>query len=384
MTAPRSVVHVIGALPVGGVERNMIRVLPRLDPARFRVSVVCLRERGDLAAEMEAAGIPVRLVRFRTRLDPASLWRLRRHFLEEKAEIVHCHMRRANTSGRIAGLLAGVPVLIATERDLGLDKTRWHYRIDRWLGRRSACVLCVSKAVLAHEQVRSGLPVSAFRVLYNGLDFAPFENLPPRAEVRAALGLPAEAKVVGALSRLEEIKNLDAVLRAFARPELAGVHLLLAGDGRERGALERLARDLGLGARATDRAADPGESGARVHFTGWRSDLAALYAALDASVLASRSESFANVILESLAAGVPLVSTPVGIAEEALEPGRDWLRVATHDPALLAAALGEALRPERAAVLREAGRAAVRPFTLEAQARNLAALYDSFSATGGS
>jgi glycosyltransferase involved in cell wall biosynthesis len=366
---PLGVVHIISALPVGGVERNLAQVLPRFDPRAFRTSVVCTRERGALAADLEAAGVPVRLVPFRTRYDPASLWRLRRHLRAEGAEIVHAHMRRANTSGRIGAMLAGVPVRIATEHDLGLGKRPVHYRVDRWLGARSDVVLCVSDAVSEWNRERSGLPAETFRTSRPGIDLAPFRDPPPRGEARRALAIPEDAPVAGFVGRLHAVKNVDAILRAFADPRLAETHLAVAGDGREAEALRALAEALGLAER--------------VHFLGMRPDMPAVYAALDACVLASTSEGHGLVPVEALAAGVPLVSTPVGVVAEAFRAGRDHIPVAAPDPALLAEGLLAALEPARAEALRRAGRETAERFGLDRQVAEWSALYRELAARRG-
>lgn len=360
---PVPVVHIIGALPVGGVERNMLRVLPRLDRDRFRVSVVCLRERGDLADSMEEAGVPVTLVPMRTRYDPVSLWRLRGHLLREGAKIVHCHMRRANTSGRIAAFLAGVPVRIATERDMGLGKSRKHYLVDRWLAGWTDAIVCVTRGVAEHNRARSGIAPETFRVLYNGLDLERFAVLPSPAKARAAFGLPEDATVIGVVGRLDPIKNVDAVIRAMMDPRLADAHLLVVGDGRLRGELETLARDLGIAKR--------------IRFAGFRDDLPSVYAALDAAILASSSEGIANVQLETLAAGVPLVSTPVGIAHEAMADAGCYIEIPSPMPTEIADGLAGVLEPELANRLREAGRKAVQPFAIEEQVCQFESLYES-------
>jgi len=370
------VIHIISALPVGGVERNLVRLLPRLDRRRFNVSVICLREAGALAPEMVAAGIPVEIEKMRTRYDPLSLWRLSRHLRSAGADIVHCHMRRANTSGRIAAFIAGVPICFVTERDLGLDKTWRHYLVDRWLGYYSSAVICISKGVWRHEQSRSCLPAAKFRLLYNGLDLDTFAHLPPRSQAREKLlgshaAAIADRPLIGVISRLHALKQIDCIIRAIADPRLEHAMLVIVGDGDDRQRLEGLARSLDLACVEKP----------RIFFTGFRIDLPTVYAALDVAVVASASEGFGNTHIEALAAGVPLVSTPVGIAAEALQPGKDYILAPTADPKHLAAAIAEALHPERAAHLRAAGRQTAAAFSVEMQARQLEKIYLEFAAT---
>ncbi len=357
------IVHIISALPFGGVEQNLLRVLPILnaDP-RFSVSVVCTRERGDLAEPLEKLGVPVTLVKFATRYDPGSLLRLRDHLRARRADGIHCHMRRANTSGHLAAWLAGVPIRVATEHDMCLGKNWRHFLIDRWLlGPLTDAILGVTRGVVEINRERTGLSADKFRVLYLGLDLDRLADRPGRAEARASLGLPAAGAIIGHVGRLHEIKNVPAIVRALAEPALRKATLVIVGDGPERGALEALVKELDLSSR--------------VVFAGWREDLPRVYAALDVMVMASSSEGIATVQMEALATDTPLVSTPVGFALELLTPGVEFISAARPQPDLLAAALAEALRPERAAALRQAGRAAIAAYSIERQAQRMAEIY---------
>lgn len=129
--------------------------------------------------------------------------------------------------------------------------------------------------------------------------------------VRRELGIAKEAPVIGAVARLAEQKRLDRLIRVTARlaPE---VHCLIAGEGPERVRLEALVR--------AENVAD------RVHFLGFRNDVGDVLHALDVLVLTSERESLANAMLEALAAGVPVISTPVSGAAEALSPLSDGRR----------------------------------------------------------
>ena len=110
MPRPINILRVITWLPVGGIERKILAVLPRLDRERFNVRVVCLRERGPLADQLEAAGVPVDLCHMPTRLSPLGLRRLANHMREHKIDLVHSHMYRSNVPATIAARMASVPV----------------------------------------------------------------------------------------------------------------------------------------------------------------------------------------------------------------------------------------------------------------------------------
>lgn len=158
----------------------------------------------------------------------------------------------------------------------------------------------------------------------------------PDGEVRRALGIGEAVAVVGAVARLDVQKRFDRLLRALAAlPD--GVHCVLAGDGAQRLMLERLARELGVDSR--------------VHFLGWREDVGDVLAALDVFVVCSDREGMANAMLEAMAVGVPVVSTPVSGAAEALGPDPDGV-----SPGVLVDREGEGLAAALEALLEDPGR----------------------------
>ena len=200
--------------------------------------------------------------------------------------------------------LARVPTVVAR---IGLETD-----VPRSLKYRFALTRWVDAVVVTAERMRApflALPGADPRrvvVIPNAATIS-------RGEVsfdaaRADLGLPREAPIIGAVARLDRQKRLDRLLQAMAALP-ADVHCLFAGDGPERPALEALARELGV--------AD------RVRFLGHREDTAAVYAALDIMVMASDREGMSNAMLEAMALGVPVVSTPVSGAADALAPLAD-------------------------------------------------------------
>jgi glycosyltransferase involved in cell wall biosynthesis len=358
-----NIVHIIGAMPVGGVERNLLRVLPMLDREKFNISMVCIRELGELAPDLEKAGIPVCLKFMKSRYHPVSLWNLAKHLKEVNADIVHCHMRRANTSGRLAAALAGVPIRLAHERDQGLGKNRRHYLIDKIFSMFNGPVLAVTKGTVDYNVERSGISEDKFIVLYNGLEIEKFFEPKNKIEERKKYNLPFDIPIVGSIGRLHKIKDLPLLIRGFAKiDEINGKApvLMLAGEGKEEEALRDLVDELGIRER--------------VIFLPWQHDLPSIYSTLDAFVLTSRSEGIANVQLEAAAAGIPLVSTRVGIAAEAYTEGQHYIAVDWEEQSI-SDGIKKALEPETSKHLIEQGRIIVKEFTLHKQKERMEELY---------
>jgi glycosyltransferase involved in cell wall biosynthesis len=221
---------------------------------------------------------------------------------------------RARRSGRFAGTLddfqraggARVRLLRAT-RDAAL--------------RRARHVFCPS-AYLRGLALGWGLDPARVSVLPNPAPDVP--SLPSREELRAELDL--DGPVLAFAGRLGPQKGLDVALDAVRA--VPAVTLALAGDGPDRGALERRARDLGLDGR--------------VRFLGSmsREGVLRLFRAADASLLPSAWENFPHTVVESLAVGTPVIATAVGGVPEVVRDGENGLLVEPGDPAALAAAIG--------------------------------------------
>jgi glycosyltransferase involved in cell wall biosynthesis len=331
-----------GARVFGGAERYLARLLLRLQERGHRVLLLC---RDDAIAErVRALGVPAEPGRLggHASLHHAALLaaQLRRH----RPDAFLLGTFKKTWLGAMGARLAGVPRVVARiglATDLPGRSAPYRIAFGRWIDR-----VVVNAAELA-EPVRASLPgLSAERVsvIRNAVD-APGRALPEGA-LRAQLGLAAAAPVVGAVARLVAQKRLDLLLRAVAR--LEGVHCVIAGEGPDREALGRLAAELGIAAR--------------VSFLGHREGVGDVLDALDLFVVTSRVEGMSNAMLEALAAGVPVVSTPVSGAAEALDPPASGV-----GPGALVAPTAEALSARLAALL--ADRATLAAMSAAAVAR---------------
>ena len=224
----------------------------------------------------------------------------------------------------MAARRAAVPTVVSRiGLDTDLPGKHWTYRLAfrRWTDAALVNADGIRKAVVA------GLPdydPGRVATVYDGivLDGTGAD----RQEARASLGLPTDAHVVGAVARLGVQKRLDRLLETVAR--MPDVHLVLAGEGELEADLRALAARLGMEKR--------------VHFLGFRTDVARVLAALDVFAITSDREGMANAMLEAMAAGIPVVSTPVSGADEALLPDREGRApglIVDPDPAALAEAM---------------------------------------------
>lgn len=364
---PLRVARLITWLPVGGIERRLAAVLPRLKARGMEPKVFCLRERGPLADQLEGDGIPVELAPMKSRLHPPSLLRLERALRAFAPDIVHCHMYRANVPGTIAARRARAPVVFAQVHNVDSWQS-WRQRaMDRLLCRWRTGMIGVSQAVVDDIQRTLGVPPARTALIHNGADSEEFRPDPARrAAARRELGL-GEGQVAALVpARLHSNKapmaTLDAFAQAVAQGGLDDAVLLFAGEGPLEEDLRRAVADRGLGGQA--------------RLLGKRDDMAALYDAADVVVLSTLKEGFSNAIVEALLCGKPVIAARVGGNAEAITGAEHgWLHDA-GDGAALAAQLRAALSDPQGLRARESAcRAQGMKFSLDAMVDATEALY---------
>jgi len=332
----------------GGSERQFAVLARSLNPAAFRVHLGCIQRRGAFldglghVPEFPLGGSLYSLKSFWTRL------RLVQYLRRNNIAVAHAFDFYTNLTLIPAAKLAGVPVVIGSQRQLGDLLSRTKSRTQEAMFRGCDVVVCNSRAA-ANRLVEQGLRESRVVVIGNGLPASAFaETLPAVPRRHGVLR-------VGMIARMNtRSKNHKVFLRAAARlcTRFPSLEFLLVGDGPLRPELEREAESLGLKAH--------------VSFLGDRQDIPAVLASLDVSALPSSSESLSNVILESMAAGVPVVASRVGGNPELVTLDRGML-VAPDDDKALAAAIERLLRNAamRADLGRNAKQFAQANFTLE-------------------
>jgi len=332
----------------GGSERQFAALARSLNPAAFRVQLGCVQRRG---AFLDGLGHLPEFPLGGSLYGVKSLWtrlRLAQYLRRNTIAIAHAFDFYTNLTLIPAARLAGVPVVIGSQRQMGDLLSRSKSRTQAAMFRWCDVVVCNSRAA-ADRLVEQGLRKSGVVVIGNGLPASAFgETLPAVPRRRGVLR-------VGMIARMNtRSKNHNIFLRAAARlcSRFPCLEFLLVGDGLLRAELEREAESLGLKTH--------------VSFLGNRQDIPAVLASLDICVQPSSSESLSNAILESMAAGVPVVASRVGGNPELVTLDRGIL-VAPDDDKALADAVERLLRDAamRADLGRNAKRFAQANFTLK-------------------
>lgn len=330
----------------GGTERQVINLVKGLDKCRFDLRFACLSKWGQFLQDIEARDIPVEEFPIKSLYKPHTLLqqaRLARYLKDHGTEIFHSYNFYSNVFALPVAKMAGVPLIVASIRDRGVNLSPAQKTVQR-LACRLADRILVNAASIRDWLMEEGYPGHKITIIRNGLDLAPYRQCDGGA-VRDEFGIPPAAPIVIMLARLDPQKGIDTFIKAAA--------LLAKGnpDARFLVVGERIDHSRGNGGYATDHSyqqelrnlADSSGLGQRLQFTGYRSDVPQLLSQAAVSVLPSLSEGLSNTLLESMAAGVPIVATQVGGNPELVQDGVNGLLVPVRDPDALAAAIGRIL-----------------------------------------
>lgn len=291
---PLPVTLCITELETGGAEKAMTELALGLDRDRFDPVVCSLRGRNwhsdhSLLPRLEEAGIPVEF------LDLAGIGGVRKAVATLSARmrsrgtvVMQSFLFHANIIGRLAARRAGVPVICSGVR-VAERQAKWHLRLDRWLRSGVSAWVCVSDSV-AEFTAQQGIPSDKIRVITNGI------AVPNETGTKKELTGWGRTNIVFA-GRLTRQKGLDWLLTTTSDwlGPFEDRHLWLLGEGEERAALEQLVSTFSWRDR--------------IHLPGRQTDIPQIFSAADLVILPSRWEGMPNVLLEAMAAGVPIVST---------------------------------------------------------------------------
>ena len=357
--------YVIGQLSRGGAEKQLYELVKGINRERFSPVVISLSSGGCWASEFRKLNIQVIELQRRKNREFTRLFRLIKLFRTIKPDIVHTYLFSANSYGRIAAIIAGAPVVIASERSLpetGKDKNGYQVFLDRILAFFSHGIICNSLKASGTLVKKYSFDADKVFTVHNGINAVDFLK-----ETRLDSKMKIAQKVVGTVGRLHPSKNyrlfLDMariVLENFAHNDLKFV---IVGEGELRDELEEYSQQSGI--------ADS------VVFTGESDDVFPLLQAMDVFVMTSQYEGFSNAIMEAMLAGLPVVATDVGGNSELVIDGENGFLCPLNDAASLAERVVSLLGNERDAMeMGEKGRDRVRAeFKIERMVRETEEVY---------
>jgi glycosyltransferase involved in cell wall biosynthesis len=303
---PHRIAFCITDLDLGGAEQCLVNVVCGLDRRIWLPHVYCLSQRGALVDRLEQSDISCTCLNWRGWPDAWRILSLARSLRRFRPELLQTFLFHGNLAGRIAGTLAGVPVIVSGIRVAEKEK-HWHLRLERLTRRLVTCHVCVSEAVADFSIREAHLRPETVVVIPNGVDVARFADATPVTNTE--LNAPTDTRWMISVGRLHRQKGHRVLIEAVA-PLLSqrpGWRLMIVGDGPLRAELEHQIEQRGCRDQ--------------IILLGFRQDVPRLLRTASVFVLPSLWEGQSNAISEAMAAGLPVIATDVEGVAGIVQPG---------------------------------------------------------------
>lgn len=294
MTRPLKVLHVMIGLNMGGVQEVVLNLFKGLDRKQFEPIACAIENTGAIGKEIEAAGFEVIVLGYK-RQSLRTIYALTKLMRDRKIDIVHAASYHPSFYARIAGLLAGVPVLISHEHLVMVNKRWQRVILNKMLEPFTDSYIPVSQAMARQVKDWYGYPDSKIELIYNGVDTVRFAQPATREAAKQKVGLDPDRLVVGMLCRLDPEKGhryfFDAVKALRGKYD---VQWVVVGSGRGEAKVMQEAKDRGVDDV--------------VQFMGMRRNVPDWVAAFDCYVLPTLREGGCPIsVMEAMSAGCPVV-----------------------------------------------------------------------------
>jgi len=386
------VIHIITRLDMGGSAQETLLTVLALDPQFYKVilikgstseSAMTSAELQNVNQQLAAAcdrGVEViNLPSLVRRISPWNdfkafvlLWSLIRRY---KPHIVHTHTSKAGVLGRLAAWLARVPAIIHKPHGhvfyghFGPRVSRFFLLVERLLSRITDQVITLTPMEARDHLTLKVLTADKISIIHSGVELNRYHTTTrKRQKKKKEIGISPDALVVGFVGWLIPIKGVIYLVKAMA--EVVQRHpnslLLLVGQGDERGEEEIKIREKVESLGLED----------RVRFLGWRSDVDAIMGCFDIFILPSLNEGMGRVLVEAMAAGLPIVASRVGGIPDLVTHGENGLLVPPADAGALERAISDLLSDKaKRKRMGETGKRICRPYNVEAMVEKIDNLY---------
>lgn len=330
-----NVLQLISSRGFFGAENVLIELSARLRALGDSVTVGVFSNRhtggagsSELAEQARASGLRAELFECKGRMDLKTVAAIRRFVKDNGVDVIHSHGYKSNIYACLANRKTKRKLVTTCHNWINADsKMSFYTWLDKSFLRRFDAVVAVSDDV-SDQLLKAGIEPGKLKIIGNGIDLEKFRKPASAANtVKAELGIPANAKVIGTVGRLSPEKGFVFLLEA-ARDVLSkqeDCFFLFVGDGTQRQFLEEQAKRSGIEKR--------------VIFAGKRRDIPEALSAMDIFVMSSLTEGQPMALLEAMAARKPIVATSVGDMSKILKDGEAGLIVPPSDSLGLAAGI---------------------------------------------
>jgi glycosyltransferase involved in cell wall biosynthesis len=341
------ILHVITTIDLGGAENHLFDLISEQCKLGHQVSVAYLKGDGywqkayrQIAVECFSMEISRYYLIFK-------FLRLRKLISKINPDIVHCHMPPAELFTRLALIgNSSIPLVTSKHNDEPFAKIAFWRKLASWTAARAHKIICISEAVKAYvadwiPEVQRG----KLKLIYYAVDVERFETASPAADINLQNNF-----VIGTVARLTKQKSLHTLIRAFSefKKKVPEAKLVIVGIGELEQELRKLTEDLKVA-----------ES---IVWAGKRSDIPSVMKTFDVFALTSVYEGFGLVLLEAMAAGIPVIASNVSAIPEVLDCGNCGILFKAQDERDLCHALLQMQNRETREKFEKAGLLRVKSF----------------------
>lgn len=364
------IAHIISDFAiVGGVEWVVYEIIKGLNKSKFKSILFCLTKQWDLDDSkslkymLRKEGIKIIDLNFKSSANPIyfvrNIWnmlKLCRLLKKNEIDIVQTHEFFSGTMGRLAAMIAKVPVKIWMVHKCDRWKRSYHILIDRFLSKKTDIIIANSDSVKKFTSEFENIPINQFITIYNGVDLSRFNDSISSMDKSKELDVKNNQPIICVIGRMAVQKGYKYLIKAIPQviKEFPRLKLLIIGGGgvpseTTEEEIKSLVKTLGLKNK--------------VKFLGWREDIGRILAMCDLFVLPSLWEGFGLSNVEAMAAGIPVVATKVDAIPEVVSDGETGILVPPKHSGALANAIITLLEdPEKMKKMGQAGKK--RAFTL--------------------
>lgn len=308
------IVYIINSFALGGAEKLLLNFCRALDKNKFEIAICTVTGGGPLEEEFEKLGVQIKIFSKKNKLGLGVIWQIKYFLKEFRPQIVHTHLFAADFWGKLAAILAGVPVIITTEHSVNLEEGWLKEQIKRLLSLKTDMTVAVSNAVKDFYVNKVGLNAKKMVVIYNGVDIGKFQFRGFRP-----IDLAREIKAI-IVARLAEVKGHRYLVEAMPLilKKYPNFILNIVGAGNLLDELKKQAEALGVGER--------------IKFLGEILEVETIFPQMDLFILPSLWEGLGVVLLEAQSIGLPVLTSNIPGTVEVVEDGQTGLLFTPKEP----------------------------------------------------
>lgn len=361
------VLHVVEDLRIGGLERIIASIVTNLDKNKYDVGVWCLSEGGEIALDLIGKGISVKILGMKSYHNPLNIIALSQLIRRNRIKILHIHGYFAGTFGRLAAIIARVPIIIYHVHSTYYGYKKRNILTEKILSFFTDNIVCISKAVRKFVMQVEGINEKKACLIYNGIEAPEVFNEPAHIN-RDSFGLSKKDFVAITVASLTPNKGHHVLIHAMktVSRKHSNLGLLITGEGPLRNGLDEHLKELPFFSK--------------ILFAKERKEVISLLKLADVFVLPSvKREGLGIALIEAMAVGLPVIGTRLGGIPEVIQDNINGFLVTPGNHEELAAAIEKIIGDK---VIRdEMGRMGrkiyEKSFTVETMLRKIELLYDS-------